>query len=349
MKKKLCYLTMLTCLMFIVSGCRMYADYTVNTDGTVTGTGFTAYTQAEIDQLGEETKAQATIQTLEDGNQYYVVPAETETVTLAEAEKSDGMRLTEDIFIYPIGSQAEAAGGNPADMGIYLQLSVSLLSDIVATNADVSYAGNKAVFSSNGTQTEGYWYAYTQKGKELVDADTTAPKMKGAKNNKIYKEMPKNITFSDNIYVKEVKLNGKVVTATTATIEDSEGNVTQQTIWASNGQDVSKQGKNTFKVTDIKGNTATYVIYLDSKVPTVKGIKNGKTYKKKAVFYVKDNRELKSITINGKSQKMTKKKLVKSGKYKGYYKYTITKKGSHKIVVKDAAGNKKIIKIKIKK
>ena len=40
---------------------------------------------------------------------------------------------------------------------------------------------------------------------------------------------------------------------------------------------------------------------------------------------------------------------MKSGKYKGYYKYTVKKKGTNKIVVTDMAGNKKTMKIKIKK
>jgi hypothetical protein len=38
--------------------------------------------------------------------------------------------------------------------------------------------------------------------------------------------------------------------------------------------------------------------------------------------------------------KLTKKNLVKSGKYKNYYKFEIKKKGKHKIIAIDKAGNR---------
>ena len=89
-----------------------------------------------------------------------------------------------------------------------------------------------------------------------------------------------------------------------------------------------------FKVTDV-----------DEKSPTVKGIKNGKTYKKKVTVYVKDNVAIKQVKDGSKKVKIVK---VKKGKYKGYYKFTITKKGKHKLKVYDKAGNVKKITFKIK-
>lgn len=83
----------------------------------------------------------------------------------------------------------------------------------------------------------------------------------------------------------------------------------------------------------------------DTKAPVIKGIKKNKAYKKKVVVYVKDDQKLKKVTVNGKKAKLTK---VKKGKYKGYFKFTVKKKGKKTIVAYDAAGNKKKVNIKIK-
>ena len=108
-----------------------------------------------------------------------------------------------------------------------------------------------------------------------------------------------------------------------------------------------KNGENVFLVSDLSGNTEEFTVILDKNKPVIKGIKNGKTYKKKAVLYVKDACELSKVKINGKNQKLAAKQLVKDGKYKGYYKIVISEKGANKIVATDVAGNKKTLKIKI--
>lgn len=343
MKRKMCGLLVLSCVMMLLSGCRMYFDYTVNDDGTVTATSKTAYTPEEAEYADT---TGVVLETLEDGKQYYVVYDEPQTAKIEEVKDANGM-LTEDIFIYRLGSAEEQTQTEGQQIDMYLQMSVTLLSDVVETNANVSCIGKTATFSSDGQQ-EKFWYAYTQKGKELVKADVQAPKMTGAKNKKYYKKMPGNIQFTDNIAIGEIRLNNKLVFAATSSTS-SNGKTTTTTIWQdSNGKDASKNGKNTLKVTDIAGNTATYIIYIDKKTPTVKGVKNNQSYKKKATVYIKDNLKLSKITIGGKKQKMTKKQLVKKGKYKGYYKYTVKKKGTNKIVVTDKAGNKKTLKIKIK-
>ena len=91
--------------------------------------------------------------------------------------------------------------------------------------------------------------------------------------------------------------------------------------------------------------TASPAASKDTKAPVIKGIKKNKSYKKKVTVYVKDNQQLKKVTVNGKKAKLTK---VTKGKYKGYFKFTVKKKGKKTIVAYDAAGNKKKISIKIK-
>ncbi|MBQ9984058.1 MAG: hypothetical protein IJP29_05665 [Lachnospiraceae bacterium] len=342
MKRKVCGVMMLVVMLFALSGCRMYADYKVNSDGTITHMSKVGYTAEEVEALGVDT-SQCTLQTLEDGKKYYVTPAETQTMTSEELFVANEMVLNDNIFYYTFSGNMEEAGVSEDEM--YMQLSISLNGDIVDTNADLSKEGNKAMFTTNNTATN--WYAYTQTGKEIIAADTTVPKMMGAKNNKYYKSIPMKLYFTDNIAVKEVLWNGKLVTSNK--LKDENGKVLQSLWSTSDGRIPATQGKNTIQVTDLNGNVSTFTIYIDSKVPVVKGVKNNKAYNKKAVIYVKDSVKLKSIKINGKAQKMGNKQLVKSGKYKGYYKYTVKKKGTNKIVVTDMAGNKKTMKIRIKK
>lgn len=84
----------------------------------------------------------------------------------------------------------------------------------------------------------------------------------------------------------------------------------------------------------------------DTKAPVIKGIKKNKSYKKKVTVYVKDNQKLKKVTVNGKKVKLKK---VKTGKYKGYYKFVLKKAGKQKIVATDVSGNKKKMTVRIKK
>jgi hypothetical protein len=101
---------------------------------------------------------------------------------------------------------------------------------------------------------------------------------------------------------------------------------------------VTKNGKVTFMIqtTNDFRYAGTYkVTGIDTKKPTVSGVKNGKTYKKAVTITFSDDASgVKSAKLNGKS--------IKSGK-------TVSASGSYTLVVTDKAGNKKEIKFKIKK
>ena len=77
----------------------------------------------------------------------------------------------------------------------------------------------------------------------------------------------------------------------------------------------------------------------DTKKPTVKGVKNNKTYKKSVKFKVSDKSGIKKVTLNNKKIKVSKAK-------KGY---TVKKKGKYTLKVWDKAGNVRTVKFKIKK
>lgn len=348
MKKRITLLFVTMCAMLMLTGCRMYANYTLNGDGTVTTKGMTAYSEEEMETLGDS-KDNGTWKRLEDGKRYYVVETKTETMTLEELEKEDSIYLTEDMCVYEAGDEEESSDVDMSDMGMYLQLSVTFTSKIASTNGRLSDDGKTVIFDSEKNGKDARWYAYTEKGTALVENDHTPPKMKGAKSGKYYRYMPASLEFVDDVKVAEIRLNGKVVKSYIASYVVKSNKRQQYSIWrAMDGSYPEKQGKNTFTVTDLNGNVAKYSFYIDRKAPVVKGVKNNKSYKKKAVLYVKDKCKLSKITINGKKKKMTDKQLVKKGKYKGYYKYTVKKKGTNRIVVKDKAGNKKTVKIRIR-
>lgn len=84
---------------------------------------------------------------------------------------------------------------------------------------------------------------------------------------------------------------------------------------------------------------------VDKKAPVIKGVKKNKKYKKKATVYVKDNVKIKKVLLNGKKVKVKK---VSKGKYKGYYKFTVKKKGKCTVAAYDTSGNCKKVKFRIR-
>lgn len=320
---------LLLCLIFISTGCmRVYGNYTVNEDGTVTATSKSAILKSYVDEMGGAS-SEAVLETLEDGQQYYST-TETATGSVEDIIESPNVTMTKDIFYYSITPQSDETIKSGYDISdaisqsIYVKLTVTLTSDIVDTNANLTEEtiGKTAAFDTSFTGAS--WYAYTAHGKELIDADTTAPTITGVTEGGYYELLP-NIDFSDDTAVASTTINGKPYALTSIV-----------------------NGKNIVTATDIKGNTSTTYFYVDTKAPTIKGIKDGKTYSGKITFYVKDNLNLSKVTVNGKNIKLGKSKLVKKGKYKNYYKITVKKKGKNTIIAKDSAGNKIKIKIKLR-
>ena len=327
--KKAIGVILLSCLAIASTGCmRVYGNYVVNDDGTVTVTAKQSISKEFSDQMGEP-QPNAVLETLEDGKQYYST-TDTQTGSINDISNDTDMTLTKDIFYYHITpstndnvNNTDYDLANAISQSIYVKLSVTLTSDIVDTNANITSetSGKTATFDT--TFIGASWYAYTAQGKALIDADTTAPVIQGITDGGSYATIPE-ITFSDDTGAVITTLNGK---------EYSALNI--------------KNGKNTITATDLKGNSTTLTFYKDTEAPTIKGIKNGNIYTNNVTFYVKDKVDLKKVTVDGKTQKLTKSKLVKKGKYKDYYKITIKKKGNHKIISIDSAGNKKTIKIRI--
>lgn len=358
--KKVLGVCILSIMLFAMTGCmRVYETLTVNPDGSITQTEKSGISKEYLDSNGEQPDPSAKLETLEDGKEYYT-NTESKTTTLnALQEDMEGVILTKDIFYYPLNSGETSSNDSDIQQaisqGVYLKMTVNLGDSIVDTNANINAetSGNTAVFDS--TSNPSAWYAYTQKGKMQIDNDKTKPVIKGIKKGSYYKELPK-ITYSDNIAVVKTKLNGVDVTPANSTSSftvNGKKKTTTYYDWYGTVKGVTKsmkkEGKNVFTVYDLKGNSASVTFYLDTKAPLIKGVKNNKTYRNQAVLYIKDKQKLSKVTVNKKKQKLSKKNLVKKGKYKGYYKITVSKKGKNTIIAYDKAGNKKTIKIKIVK
>lgn len=95
-----------------------------------------------------------------------------------------------------------------------------------------------------------------------------------------------------------------------------------------------EEGSHVIKVSDISGNTSEEEFIIDRTKPSVKGVKNGKTYKKAVKIKISDKNGIKSATLNGKAFKSGSK---------------TSKNGTYILKATDNAGNIKTVKFKIQK
>ena len=225
------------------------------------------------------------------------------------------------------GKYKESAGFTVSDMTDFSY--IVLAND---TTKEVMYVEEKGVVGqgqmqatkADGSRTIGalkvgkYTLKATDNAGNKLDitfyVDNEAPKcITGIKNKGVYKAKKVYVTFTDSVEMNSVKVNGTEVGTSCI---------------------ITKQGKYTIVATDTVGNTTKMIITIDRKAPTIKGVKNGKTYKGKAKIKVSDKYGIKYIKLNGKTIKN---------------KSTIKKKGKYTLVVTDKAGNKKTVKFRIKK
>lgn len=242
------------------------------------------------------------------------------------------------------------------------QITVDLGEPVIASNGVID--GTKVTFYPKDQGGEQTFYAYGESGRAFFENDTTAPVVTGIKNGGVYKDELPYISWSDDTAVARATLNGKDVVRFINNWEVytwvARGSSTDEVAMYSdvyfmlltpeevgvNEYQIFENEKNTLVVYDVNGNSTTINFTIDLNEPVVKNISKNKTYKKKRTVYVTDTGGIKKVTDNGKKVKLKK---VTKGKYKGYYKFTVKKKGKHKLVIRDVVGRKKIITIRIKK
>lgn len=143
-------------------------------------------------------------------------------------------------------------------------------------------------------------------------ADTKAPVVKGVKNKKIYTAARK-IYCLDDAEVKSATLNGTAFES---------------------GSSVSTPGDYELVVEDYKGNKKeVHFTIVDIRKPTVKGVKNGKTYSAPVIITFSDKYGIQGATLNGTA--------IESGK-------KVKKAGSYELVVTDMNQNIRKVKFWIK-
>ena len=198
-------------------------------------------------------------------------------------------------------------------------ITISFPQPVTYSNGTYEQGSNQVTwnFSSDDAKNLGEIYViYAETTAEsTIEADKTAPSVTGIKNKGIYKN--KAIKVTDNkAGVAGILLDGSVI---------------------ENGDkiaSVTSEGKHTLMVYDFSMNKKTISFTYDKTKPVVKGVANGKSYKKSATIKFSDKYGVKSAKLNGKT--------IKSGK-------KVTKKGSYTLKVTDKAGNVRTVKFKIKK
>lgn len=342
-KKAAVILSVLMLAGSLFGGCGMDAKYMINKDLTSTVDGVMYYTKDELkeimeidsDEDFEEYVRQSGMEKAEkDGVTYYVQHQPSQTLTKEEFEQQLG-RIDENCMViytssygYNINDADTGSVSEDIDMSemenlmkqiSFMNLQMELPFTVVKSN--VPFEGNTITADAlNSAGMEDPDIVYAVADENLLKGTNLT--ISGASEGKYYKKRQtvKIDTADGVIRSMNLKINGK---AFPFSDERHPYNVTV----------CSEDGKYTVSAELFSGTKQTLKFTIDKTKPT-SNIKNGKTYKsgKKITFSDKTS-GIKSAKLDGKT--------VKSGKI-------IKKKGTHKLVLTDKAGNKTTIKFKIK-
>ncbi len=205
-----------------------------------------------------------------------------------------------------------SSGEYYSSLGMLLDIAVTLPAPIVESNGVVS--DKTVTWNLNNVPIDGKLIAATTGNP--ITSDTEAPRISGVKENKLYGRV--GLSAEDNVWLKSLTVDG--VSRNTYSIL------------------VTDHGKHTVVATDGNNNTTTVNFRIDAKPPKIKGVKDGKTYKKAVTLRFSDDNGVKRVEVNDK-------------KIKGKKKVKIKKPGSYLVYVYDKCGNynEKYFRIKKKK
>ena len=270
-----------------------------------------------------------TIQTME-GKQYYVSKPETEKSTIAKQTKEN---------------QQSALKGEYRmwETGVYMNIKAlsSSLTD------DSSWSGLLGE-TEDKELTEIYNHSYINYSVEF-DYNITKTDSKGVIDPANPKKVTWKMSFTDftktnvlEAYCHSgIKVSGVTQGATYKKARKVKFSGVKTATYKGkkikSNKKFKKHGQHTIVLKAANGEQRTVSFFIDTKKPTISGIKNNKTYKKGKSFFVNDKDSgVASVTINGKKQTA------------GSTYFSLTKKGKNTITVKDRVGNKKTVKVKIK-
>lgn len=339
-KNKTVVLGFLCIMAFILGGCvRIESSFVVDQDNTVTVSVEQAYHKGKTDarlreeegmgpQEIEEMMSEFEVKTIQ-GEEYYNIQ---ESQVLTEQELKENYPnyiINKDKFYAYAATEDEPAVGEDIisslmEMGLspedleHLAIRIKLPSEVVKTNGILQEDKQTVVWdltSSLFSETESMYqelYAYTANDPGDPAADRLTIEKQTADPFASYH--PGNPSPAPSIVPSVQPTEKPVLPPSTSPAQKN-------------------------KVTAAKEKKT------DQQPPVIKGIKKNKSYKKRVTIYVKDNKQIKKVTLNGK--KVTIKKISK-GKYQGYYKFVVKKKGNYKVSAFDTSGNKRTIKFRVK-
>ncbi len=344
MKKSRKVLLGFLCIMvFVLAGCvRIEESIVVDENNKITMSSELAFNKAKTEEKMAQGDSGISPEELEDmmsemgykiktiqGEDYYVQSESTELTEAELEEKYPQYLITKDKFYCygNIDGAAESTGedddstlGTMDEMGLtpedveYCVLRVKLSSEVVKTNGTIQEDQQtvewdiKDIVFAEADTMEIEYYAYTANDPGDTKAD-----------RKIIEERTADPFASEHPVIESPAPSAipSVSPDVTPSTSPDSGRMVHET------------------KTSVK----------DKKAPVIKGVKKNKKYKNKATVYVKDNVKIKKVLLNGKKVKVKK---VSKGKYKGYYKFTVKKKGKCTVAAYDSSDNCKKIKFRIK-
>ena len=360
---------LLTGLMILgvsmLSGCSVIADatYDFTTPDNVNVTAKISIDKASVDAVndGQPTSPEAVVEVI-DGVEYYT---ETESQTIAGDDALKGQstetgtvgKITKDIVYLesdPDDSMVSQYEDTTDDMSMLFTCTFNNDVPYVETSGALSNDNKTVVFKMDNASASNKvkWYAYTEKGKQLIAANKITPTVYLGEMSQWNNEEP--LFETEDLFwgTTTVKCNGKQITRylqLPGKVEKVVGTksktkpATLSSWTTSDGKPASKwlkQGKNKIVVSNPQGFKTAFTYNYDSKAPVINA--KSKSFKNKAVFTVSVKTSgISKVTYNGK--KVSIKKLKNNA-----YRVTIDKKGKGTVKVYDKAGNVSTVKITIK-
>lgn len=367
MKKKILSLgTLMVGVVASMSGCltgdqQYYCDMKIheNGSGEVTSKAYVNKAAADkllavIDVFGESEETDDSIKDMKvetvDGVEYYTTEDQSTWEGVADAKEAfnklfgefAAVEVSTDGIYVVYDKNAKAL---PAETyfskelaGVYEIATEKELEEMFNKSfAEISVTFDKKIVKTNGTLSDdgktvsfhlGYTYSdadynfvsmYAETTDDSWAVDEEAPTVTGTKAGKLTNKF--NLKATDGTKVAGFVYNGGF------------WDIDRETLGAEFVPE--KDGEISIFAIDYLGNKSEALTYnYDGTAPKVKGVSNGKTYKKAVTIKYSDKNGIKSATLNGKSFKSGKK---------------VSKKGSYKVKVVDKAGNVTTLSFKIKK
>ncbi|MBR3784842.1 MAG: hypothetical protein IKJ77_00325 [Firmicutes bacterium] len=331
MKKRLFMAMGLALVMIFATGCGMDTKMVINDDYTSSQTETVYYNEEEVAELADTSEVtvdemKATLTPTEVNGVMYYATTETDDSVSAADTKAEFVALNQNHVVLQVGEPGTGAALD--EMGIeFMNYDVTFPKQIVKTNCPLDADGKTLHLTKTDLSKNTTLYAIFN--EEAAKSKTVT--YSGVTKGKIYK-VKKYITINSKNVIKKVYItrNGKKYVNDEATTVN--GKIYDNTY---NKFAFVKDGKYVVKTTLVNGAVSTLKFTVDKNKPTTN--MKAKTYKKtskgKKITFKDATSGVKKATLNGKK--------IKNGK-------VVKKAGKYTLTIYDKAGNKRVVKFRIK-